>query len=109
MENTGYLVTYRDHKDDSIVELKVKSIGDSSLGLSFICVSDFLFETSSVLIRPEEESLKKRFENIHSLHLSIYSVISIAEVGLETPTLRFKNDKSNLVILQNNSTPDRPN
>lgn len=94
-----YLVTYRDHKDNAIHELKVKTIEDSSLGLSFIALSGFLFETETLLVRPEEENKRKKFENIKTLHLSIYSVISIAEMGSETPRLAFKNDKSNLFVL----------
>jgi len=95
-----YAVTYRDSKDNSIVTLKVRKIEDSSLGLTFVALSDFIFETSSVLVNPEEEARQKRFANIKTLHLAIYSVISIAEMGPETPKLAFKNDKSNLVILQ---------
>ena len=95
-----YVVTYRDSTDGSVVTLKVRTIEDSSLGLTFIALSNFQFETSSILVNPEEEARKKRFEPIKTLHLSIYSVMSIAEMGVETPKLIFKKDKSNLVILQ---------
>ena len=107
-QNICYLVTYRDQKEGQILELKVGKIHDSSLGLSFICLEDFLFENNSPLIDPEEESKRKRFENIKSLHLSIYSIISIAEVGKDTPKLAFKNDKAKLFVLQNNEpiSPD---
>ena len=111
--NTGpaghiYVVTYRDSKDGSIVTLKVCKIEDSSLGLTFVALSDFVFETSSLLVNPEEEARQKRFQNIKTLHLAIYSVISIAEMGPETPKLAFKNDKSNLVILQHHDhTPPK--
>lgn len=98
-ESVCYLISYRDPKDGSVQSLKAKSISDSTLGLSFIAISQFIFGSSSILVDPEEESLKKRFENIKTLHLSIYSILSIAEMGAETPKLAFKNDKSNLVVL----------
>jgi hypothetical protein len=99
-ESECYVVSYKDPKDGTIVSLKVKSISDSTLGLSFVALSGFLFESSTILVNPEEESMKKKFENIKTLHLSIYSVISIAEMGTETPRLAFRNDKSNLFVLQ---------
>lgn len=105
-----YVVTYRDHKDNSIHELKVRNIEDSSLGLSFIALSGFIFETEGIIVRPEEETKRQHFEKIKTLHLSIYSVISIAEVGAETPKLAFKKDKSNLFVLptdpHNNKHPE---
>lgn len=99
------MVTYRDQKEGQILELKVGQIYDSSLGLSFICLEDFIFENHSPIIDPEEESKRKRFENIKSLHLSIYSIISIAEIGTDTPKLAFKNDKAKLLVMQNNDSP----
>jgi hypothetical protein len=36
---------------------------------------------------------------VKTLHLSIYSIISIQEVGMEHKGLYFKKDKSNLVVL----------
>ncbi len=96
-EKTYYLIHYRDPKDGQICELKAHKIEDSSLGLSFIKISDFIFETNQLLIKPTEEQLKKRFENVKSLHISIYSVISIEELGLEHDGLKFAKDRSNLV------------
>lgn len=105
-----YVVTYRDQKDNAIHELKVRTIEDSSLGLSFIAVSGFLFEPESRLLRPDEEAKRQKFENIKTLHLSIYTIISIAEMGADTPKLAFKKDKSNLFVLptesQNNHHPE---
>lgn len=103
-----YVISYRDPKDGSIQSLKAKSISDSTLGLSFIAISDFLFNSSSILVDPEEEFLKKNFENIKTLHLSIYSVLSIAEMGPKTPKLAFKNDKSNLFVLPQSPQPQTP-
>ncbi len=100
-----YVVTYRDQRDASVVSLKVRAIEDSSLGLGFVALSGFIFEQDSILVQPEEEAKKKKFENIKTLHLSIYSILSIAEMGLEVPKLAFKNDKSNLLMMQSQPTP----
>ncbi len=99
------MVTYRDPTQDKILTVKAKSISDSSLGLSFIRISDFLFESDSLLVKPDEEAMKKRFEDVKSLHLSIYTIISIEEIGKKHSGLRFQNDKSNLVVL---SSADKP-
>ncbi|RLB57014.1 MAG: hypothetical protein DRI34_08285 [Deltaproteobacteria bacterium] len=98
-----YVVTYRDPVEDKIVSLKARRIGDSSLGLAFVCISEFIFETSPLLVNPDEEAMKKKFADIHSLHLSIYSIVSIAEVGGSHQGLKFTKDKSNLVVLPNPS------
>jgi hypothetical protein len=58
-----------------------------------------VFDTKSVVINPEEEEQKRRFEHVKTLHLSIYSIISIEEVGADHKGLAFKKDKSNLVVL----------
>jgi hypothetical protein len=98
-----FVVTYREPRDNSIITLKVRSIRDSTLGLSFISLSDFFFETEGiVVVNPVEEQMRVRFENVRSLHLSIYSILSIEEVGTKTapnkgPTLKFRKNRSNLV------------
>ena len=96
-------VHYKDPKDGELKSLKARSLCDSTLGLSFIRISDFVFDTQSVVVRPSEEQLKKRLENVKSLHLSIYSIISIEE--LSETMLEFEKDKSNLVVLPSQSTP----
>ena len=98
-EETMYLITYRNAKDAKVVTLKAKTVTDSSLGLSFVAISDFLFDTKSVVINPEEEDQKRQFEGVKTLPLSIYSIVSIEEVGEEHKGLKFKKDKSNLVVL----------
>ena len=92
-----YQVYYRDPKDGQIVSIKVRTIEDSSLGLSFVKLADFVFSESALVVSPSEEQLKKRLENVKSLHLSIYSIISIEELGLEHQGLKFEKDRSNLV------------
>lgn len=104
--NTYFVITYRDPKEGKIVECKAKTIADSSLGLSFIAISDFVFTSrNSVVVDPTEEYLQKRLENVKSLHLSIYSIVSIEEVGQQVG-LKFVKDKSNLVMLNPNSHPE---
>jgi hypothetical protein len=98
-EETMYLITYRNAKDAKVVTLKAKTVTDSSLGLSFVAIADFMFDTKSVVINPEEEDQKRQFEGVKTLHLSIYSIISIEEVGEDHKGLKFKKDKSNLVVL----------
>lgn len=98
-EKSFFIVTYRDPVEEKTISLKAGSIGDSSLGLSFIRISDFIFETGSLVVTPEEEALKKRLEDVKSLHLSIYTVLSISEVGASHAGLKFEKDKSNLVVL----------
>ncbi len=96
-KGTLYLVSYRDPQNGEVVALKVQSIEDSSLGLGFVKLSGFIFHTETLVVRPTEEQLKKRFENVKSLHLSIYSLISVEELGMEHKGLNFKKDRSNLI------------
>lgn len=104
-----YIVTYRDPREGTIVTLKAKSIRDSTLGLSFVAISDFVFSTESVLVNPVEESQRVRLADVKSLHLSIYSIISIEEVGIGHKGLSFKKDRSNLVAFPTGGTPPAGN
>ena len=97
--DTHYIIHYKDPKEDEIMSLKAQTVTDSSLGLSFICVADFLFDNHGSIIKPSEEQLQKRLENVKSLHLSLYSIISIEEVGNNHLGLKFDNDKSKLLVL----------
>jgi hypothetical protein len=98
-QETFFIISYREPKDGKVLTLKARTVTDSSLGLSFVAISDFIFNTTSVVINPEEEDMKKHFEDVKTLHLSIYSIIFIEEVGPEHKGLKFKKDKSNLVVL----------
>lgn len=104
-KDTYFIVTYREPSEGKIVSLKAKTVTDSSLGLSFITISDFIFDTGSLVVNPVEEEMKKRFEGVKSLHLSIYSIISIEEVGAEHKGLKFQKDKSNLVVFSSEQPP----
>ncbi len=104
-DSTFFLVTYRDPKDGSSIEVKVKKIEDSSLGLSFVKLSEFIFETGSAIVQPTEEQLKKRFENVKSLHLNVYSILAIEELGMNHIGLKFRKDKSNLLSFPSDLNP----
>ena len=107
-EDSFFLVSYRDPKDGQIVSLKAKEISDSSLGLGFVRISNFLFQTEGLLVQPAEEQLKKRFENVKSFHLSLYSIISIEEMGMKHVGLNFKNDKSKILSFPDSSSHTPP-
>jgi hypothetical protein len=107
-QETFYLITYRDVKDvkdTKILTLKAKTVTDSTLGMSFVAISDFVFDTKSLVIDPGEEDQKRQFEGVKTLHLSIYSIVSIEEVGESHKGLKFQKDKSNLVVLSAEQPP----
>jgi len=106
-EETFYLITYRNAKDTKVLTLKARTVTDSSLGLSFVAISDFVFDTRSIVINPEEEDQRRQFEGVKTLHLSIYSIISIEEVGPEHKGLKFKKDKSHLVVVSTEPVPPK--
>ncbi len=105
-KDSHYVVNYRDPKTSEIMQIKASAIGDSTLGLSFVEVSDFLFDSNSLVIKPAEEQLRKKLEYVKSLHLSIYTILSVEEVG--NKKLTFKKDRSNLISFPTDSTPVRP-
>jgi hypothetical protein len=94
-KDSYYVIHYRDPKSSEILQLKANDIQDSTLGLGFVKVSQFIFDNSSLVIKPAEEQLKKRLEMVKSIHLSIYSIVSIEEVGHKV--LAFKKDRTNLI------------
>jgi hypothetical protein len=92
-----FTITFRDATTDAVHTLRARRVADSTLGLGFIAVSDFLFDTTSRIVNPEEESLRRRFENVRSLHLSIHRVLEIQEVGVEHEGLKLDADRSKLI------------
>lgn len=102
-QNTLFIVSYKDLKTNKVISLKVGSIQDSTLGIGFLHISNFIFENSSPLINPIDEELKIRFENTKALHLSIYSIISIEEVGKDHQGLSISKNRSNLIFLPQNN------
>lgn len=101
-KDSFYVIHYREPKSNEILQLKAKSISDSSLGLSFICASDFIFDTNGLVIKPAEDQLRKRLEDVKALHLSIYSIVSIEEVG--NSKLTFKKDRSKLIAFPSSTS-----
>lgn len=101
---TFYIITYKSPTDGEVLTLKATTVYDSPLGLSFIAVSDFVFNTESLVVNPAEEDQRKKFESVKTIHLSIYSIISIEEVGKDHKGLNFKKDRSNLVVLSSDKT-----
>jgi len=100
-----YIIEYRDQKDGGkIVSLKVRKIEDSNLGLGFVRISEFFFNTDSLVLQPTEVQLQERFANVRSLHLSIYSIVSIEEVGPTHSGLKFKKSRSNLIAFPGDSS-----
>lgn len=104
-EDSYFEIHFKDPKEDKVVALKARKIFDSPLGLSFVCISDFIFESNALVIQPSEEQMQKRLEDVKSLHISIYSIISIEEKGLKPKHLAFKEDKSKLLVIPTNPTP----
>lgn len=94
-----FRVTLKDPKNGEILVLKAKDVVDSSLGLSFVSIKNFIYSKNTLVVDPIEEQLQKRFENVKSLHVSIYSIISIEEIGDENRGLKFEKDKSNLIVM----------
>lgn len=100
-EQSYYLVTYKDPKDDKVMSLKCREIEDSNLGLGFVALSDFILKTTKLVVTPDEEALAKRLENTKVWHLSLYSILAIQEVGDEGDRLNLEKDRSNLLMMPN--------
>ncbi len=96
-KNNFYTLKYRDPESGRVASLKCTHIEDSPLGLGFVKVSGFVFESSILIAKPSEEQLKKRLENVKTMHLSLYSILSIEEKG-ETKGLKLYKNRSHLVI-----------
>ncbi len=106
-KDTYFIITYRDPVSEKQVSIKAGTVTDSSLGLSFIAISDFVFEQNVLVVNPQEEDMKRRFAEVKTLHLSIYTVLSIEEVGPQHAGLRFKKDKSRLLVLPGSAPAHR--
>jgi len=98
-EENFFRVIYRDPVEDKIVTLRASSIQDSNLGPTFIRISEFIFDQNNIVVDPSQENLKKHFQGVESIHLSIYTVVCIEEMGAENSGLQFQQDRSNLIVL----------
>ena len=103
-ETTHFVVTYRNpEKSSEIIEVRVHSVDDSVLGPAFIALSGFLFHSATGLINPRDEYAKKRFQKTKTLHISIYNIITIEEVGDDHPGLHLAPKEGQLLSFD----PDR--
>lgn len=98
-EQTHFVVTYKDAKENKVLTLKAKHIKDSSLGPAFVELSEFVFDSSALILNPADEEVKEHFKDVRRLHLSIYHIITIEEVGKSNRGFKFKKEKSNVVVL----------
>lgn len=103
MSESHYVVTFRDpdkNTPERITSLKARTITDSNLGLGFICVSNFIFSSSSgIVVDPTSDALRARYEHTKSLHLGLHQILAVEEVGDEHPGLTLTTERSNLLNL----------
>ena len=60
--------------------------------------SDFVFEQTSKLVNPADEALATQLKDVKSLHLSMYTIVCVEEVGHANQGLAFENDRSRLLV-----------
>lgn len=98
-----FVVTFRDPVnggDEGITTLRARKVGDSELGLAFVAISEFVFDTGKVIVDPKQDALRGRLDKVRRLHLNLYAILTIEEVGADNAGLNFENDRSNLVVLR---------
>ena len=104
---TYFVITWRDPNNEGKVStLKAKRIEDSELGPTFVCLSDYVFDTGGLVIDPEQEDLQRRFDDTKRLHLSIYNVLSVEERGRRNKGLQFDQERSSVVFLPSEKKTD---
>ena len=91
-----YAVTWKDPVEGTTHRLRCQRVEDSSLGLGFVCLADFVFGKTGPLVDPTQEALATRFADVKRLHLNVYTIVAIEELGDE---LSFDNDRSKLLLL----------
>lgn len=94
-----FQVHYTDFHTDKNVSVKVRSIEDSILGYAFIQLSDFVFDTNSIVIKPSEEQQKKNLENTKSLHICIHNILAIEELSDVSAALHLSAENSRLYMV----------
>ena len=97
MSDTCFAVTFRNESGD-IVTLKARTVEDSSLGPSFLCIRDFLFAEGRI-VDPAQERLQRRYADTRRLHVNVFGVQAIEEIGVENPGLTLAQDRSRLILL----------
>ncbi len=103
MSEGHYIITFKGadkNAPERTTSLKARTITDSNLGLGFIRVSDFIFNSSSgIVLDPTGDALRARYEHTKSLHLGLHQILCVEEVGHEHPGLELSSDRSNLLNL----------
>lgn len=94
-----FQVHYTDFHTEKNVSVKVRTIQDSALGYAFVQLSDFVFDTNSVVIKPSEEQQKKNLENTKSLHICIHNILAIEELSDVSAALHLSADNARLYML----------
>lgn len=94
-----FQVHYTDFYTDKTVVVKVREIQDSPLGYTFMQLSDFVFDTNSVVIKPSEEQQKKNLENTKSLHICVHNILAIEELSDVSAALHLSKENSRLFML----------
>ena len=94
---TCYAVTFRADSGE-IVTLRVEEVVDSALGPSFLCLSGFVFDEGRI-VDPKQEALQHRYRDTKRLHLNVFHIQSIEEVGGGHPGLTLEQDRSKLILL----------
>jgi hypothetical protein len=93
-----YRVTFRSPETGDVTSLKCSEVGDSPLGLGFVCVAGLDFGTRGPIVNPEQDRLARRFEDTRRLHLHIHAVLAIEE--LTADPLALDGDRSKLIVLE---------
>ena len=106
MDEVHYAITFRAPESGEVTVLRARTVGDSDLGPGFICLSDLVFETASRVANPVEEALQLKYADTRRLHLNVFSIQSIAEVGASHPGLTLETDRSNLVVFPQSPEPN---
>jgi len=94
-----YRVIYKDPAKDTVRTLKARTIRDSSLGPTFVELSEFIFDNSKLIVNPEEEELKEHYANVERLHLAIFNILTIEEIGPNSGGLKLSTERANVVVL----------
>jgi hypothetical protein len=94
-----YAVTWRDAVENKVRRIEVREVSDSTLGLGFVCLSGFYLEETGPLVDPEREALARRLKDVERLHLNVYTIVCIEEIGDGHRGLSFEHDRSRLLLL----------
>ncbi len=90
------------YNSGKIYEIYAKNVQQSSL-FGFIEIEDLVYgETSQILVNPNEDSLKKEFENTSRLFIPVHSIVRIEEIEKTTQL------KPRVIAIKENSSKNHP-